>query len=185
MYLRKIITKKTAVKKLFLCCHPEIHLEKSRIRNPVILIRGSGSVSKRHWSATLTRWSTRMGSQQTGSWIRYPLKAISVPDLWHFETDPDPWIRTLDSGFRDANKEWAFFTKFFLFITVLTVGRFKTVLKDNKSLRSHWTVATKVILKLFGVDGMMRILEAQKLTDPEHTEGNIQEMLPPCLVSCA
>ncbi len=27
------------------------------------------------------------------------LRKISVPDPWHFETDPDPWIRTLDYGF--------------------------------------------------------------------------------------
>ncbi len=40
----------------------------------------------------------------------------NVPDPWHFKTDPDPWIRTMDhgysfrsypfiSGFRDANKK--------------------------------------------------------------------------------
>ncbi len=44
------------------------------------------------------------------------LPVRNVPDLWHFETDPDPWIRTLGYGSGSGSwyiRQWLFFTKLF------------------------------------------------------------------------
>jgi hypothetical protein len=49
----------------------------------------------------------------------------SVPDPQHFDTDPDPWIRTLDSRCEQ-----------------------KKVFKDNKLLKSNNTVEIEVFLYL-------------------------------------
>ncbi len=46
-------------------------------------------------------------------------------------------------------------------------GYIKSVFKDNKSLWSHKTVENIVYLNFLLVDGRIRILEAQKHTDPE------------------
>ena len=70
----------------------------------------------------------------------------------HFETDPDPWIRTLDldpnlypdpalhvTVFQETNKKYRK-----CFCLLLTVGTFTSVFKDSKSLRCHKTKQLKL-----------------------------------------
>ncbi len=86
---------------------------------------------------------------------KIPLWKSIVPDLWHFDTDPDPRIRTLDYGSRffrqwhsNLLKNLVFFAKIFCLLP--TVGStFTSVLKDKKSLRSHKTVEIEVFLNFF------------------------------------
>ncbi len=51
--------------------------------------------------------------------------------------------------------------------TLLSVDTLTSALKDNKLLRSLNTVEIKVFKIFLLVDRRIRILEAQKLTDPE------------------
>jgi hypothetical protein len=64
----------------------------------------------------------------------------SVPDPWHFGTDPDPWIRTLDLRIRIwlrillfSDSKMPTQNKFFsnVFCLLLSVGTFTSVFKDK------------------------------------------------------
>ncbi len=97
-------------------------------------------------------------------WIQWPryirgsaYEETNVTDPLLFETDPDPytglWIRIRInpvlsvSGFQDANKINK--CSRLSFCLLLNLGEFITVIKDNKSLRSHDTVEIKVFLNFF------------------------------------
>jgi hypothetical protein len=84
----------------------------------------------------------------------------SVLDPSHLDrdTDPGPWIRTLDYGSGSSLLISFFFYLFFFLLTVGTVTVI-VVFKDNKSFRNHKTVQIKVFLNFFMlVDGGIRIL---------------------------
>ncbi len=61
-----------------------------------------------------------------------------------------------------------FFSKFLCLF--LFEGTFILYFKDKKSQRSHKTVEIKVFLHFLLVDGMIRMQEAQKHTDPADTD---------------
>jgi hypothetical protein len=63
----------------------------------------------------------------------------SVPNPWHFETDPDPWIRTLEYGSGSGSGSCSFVSGFQE--TMQKVCFFKVL------------VETKVFLKIFLVEG--------------------------------
>ncbi len=94
------------------------------------LLLHNSSNPKRSWCEAM--FSITMGilwfSEDTGN-----NPSSSVPDPWHFETDPDPWIRTLAYGSSSGSgscffREWLsrcqqkislFFIFFYLLLTLL------------------------------------------------------------------
>jgi hypothetical protein len=75
---------------------------------------------------------------------------ISVPYLWHFDTDPDldPYHWLTDTGpalfvsdLQDVNKKFI--------CSLLFEGWVTSFFKDNKSQRSHKTVKIKAFLTIF------------------------------------
>jgi hypothetical protein len=98
-----------------------------------------------------------------------------VPDPWHFQTDPDPLIRALDTGDGSGSGSCSYVrcynrrTKNFWLITVLLpVGTFRSGFQDRKSLRTNTRVEINVFLIFFVCSWKIRIRirEVQKLTVP-------------------
>ncbi len=84
---------------------------------------------------------------------RYCTLLISlVPDLWHVETDPDPWIRTLDysSGsyyFRRWLSRWQQKMCFFQIFCLLHIVSVR--LHQSSKIKSHLKVTTKQLISRF------------------------------------
>ncbi len=101
----------------------------------------------------------------------FDIFSTSVPDQWHFESDPDPWIRTFGygSGSRSCSfRQWLLRCQqkiFFLssrFLLITFCRTFTSVFEDRKSLRSHKTAKIMVFFLIFLlVDVRIRILEAK------------------------
>ncbi len=88
------------------------------------------------------------------------LYAGRVPDLYIFDSDPDPAL--FFRGFHDAKK--SFFAKFFLF---LTVGIFSSVFKDNYSFRIG-SRNTVICLLMEGSGSGVGSSSVQIIIDPEY-----------------
>ncbi len=91
-------------------------------------------------------------------WNLIPRVGI-VPDPCHFDTDPDPWFRTLDfriqiqtmhalfvSDFQDANKN-KFFSNFLLITLCMYI--YSISLQRRKVIWSHLTIEIKIFTKKF------------------------------------
>jgi hypothetical protein len=101
------------------------------------------------------------------------VSSVSVP--LHFYTDPDPWIRTLDHGSRSRPFWQRLPTKksihkaFCLFLIVCTfinisLQRNHITEKTQNSTKNLWFIL--IFCLLMEGYGSVRILEAQKHTDP-------------------
>ncbi len=118
----------------------------------------------------------REGSSHSPNVMKY-YSASSVPDPWHFKTDPDPWIRTLDYRYGSgscSSRQWhsrcqqnVSFIKF-VFCLFLTVGTFTSAFKDKTSLGNHNTVESRFFNFFLLVDERIQILEAQKHTSASY-----------------
>jgi hypothetical protein len=131
-------------------------------------MRSVRAVHNNNISHGVTNLKFRIKANEGRKWWVPGTALPCVLDPWDFETDSDPWIRTLDYGSGSYFfRQWLprKFLRLFLFESTFT-----SVFKDKKSLKSHKTVEIDISKKFLLVDWRIRILEAQKLSGPTDQE---------------